>query len=351
VREPTISVVVPTHNRRERLGRLLAGLERQHHAGARFEVVVVVDGSTDDTASMLASLSPPYQLRTIVRAQGGPASARNTAMEAACGDVLLFLDDDVVPYDGLIERHLAVHRREPLAAVIGRMAPPETQRLPSWLDWEATLLERNYAGVVAGAAAPTWALFYTANVSVRRQHALAVGGFDERFKRGEDVEFGRRLAEHGLRFFFLPDAAVKHEPQHTLQQWVRAKFEEGRHRVLLEQPLGTAGIRDVQEDWRRRHVLTKVLVRWCVGHHERTRIVLGALGRLASSRFGSRRFRFFVCSALSNVAYWRGMAEGTGLGRDLWRRVIEPPASTVLLPALRSTDVAGGGSPLQDRQA
>jgi GT2 family glycosyltransferase len=342
-------VVVPTHNRRERLARLLSGLERQHRAGARFEVVVVVDGSTDGTDSMLASLRSPYPLRAIVRGQGGPASARNTAIEAARGDVLLFLDDDVVPQDGLIERHLAVHRMDPLAAAIGRMAPPQGRQLPPWLDWEATLLERNYAGVLAGDAAPTWALFYTANVSVRREHALAVGGFDERFTRGEDVEFARRLAERGLRFFFLSDAAVQHEPQHTLQQWLRAKFEEGRHRVLLEQAIGVAGIRDVQDDWRRRHVLTKLLVRWSTGHRGRTRLVVSALGYLVSARVGSRRFRFLVCSALSNVVYWGGMAEGTGLGRDLWRRVIEPPAAKVLLPTLGIADlgIAGERSPVQ----
>jgi GT2 family glycosyltransferase len=339
-------VVVPTHNRRERLGRLLSGLERQYRAGARFDVIVVVDGSTDGTDSMVASLRSSYPLRMIVRGQGGPASARNTAMEAAGGEVLLFLDDDVVPEDGLIERHLAVHRREPLAAVIGRMAPPNGRQLPPWLDWEATLLERNYAGVLKDGGAPTWALFYTANVSVRREHALAVGGFDERYTRGEDVEFARRLAERGLRFLFLYDAAVQHEPQHTLQQWLRAKFEEGRHRVLLEQSMGVAGIREVQDDWHRRHVLTKLLVRWCTGHPMRTRLVVSALGNLVSTRAGSRRFKFLICSAISNVVYWGGMAEGTGLGRDLWRRVIEPPAANVLLPTtIRFPDLGIAGEP------
>jgi hypothetical protein len=64
---------------------------------------------------------------------------------------------------------------------------------------------------------------------------------------------------------------------------------------------------------------------------------------------GSRRFRFLVCSALSNVVYWGGMAEGTGLGRDLWRRVIEPPAAKVLLPTLGIADlgIAGERSPVQ----
>src|SRR5947209_498379 len=110
--DPTVSVIVPTYNRRTRLGRLLAALDRQHRSGVRFEVVIAVDGATDGTAEMLAGLRPSFPLEVIKLAQGGPAAARNAAIAAATGEVLLFLDDDVVPQDGLFERHLAVHRRD-----------------------------------------------------------------------------------------------------------------------------------------------------------------------------------------------------------------------------------------------
>src|SRR5438876_970797 len=147
---PTVSVIVPTYNRRTRLGRLLAALDRQHRSGVRFEVVITVDGATDGTAEMLARLRPCFPLEVIKRAQGGPAAARNAAIAAATGEVLLFLDDDVVPQDGLFERHLAVHRRDPRAAAVGRMSAPPGAVLPPWLDWEAALLDRHYDRILSG---------------------------------------------------------------------------------------------------------------------------------------------------------------------------------------------------------
>src|SRR5439155_3919209 len=133
-------------------------------------------------------------------------AARNAAFAGASGDVLLFVDDDVIPQDGLIERHVAVHSKDPLAVVAGRMAPPPDHALPVWLAWEAAVIERHYSRIEAGLVPPSWRGFWTPHASVRRADALAVGGFDKGFKRAEDVDFGYRLSTLGLRFYFLPDA-------------------------------------------------------------------------------------------------------------------------------------------------
>ncbi len=233
-RDLDVSVVVPTFNRCGPLARLLAGLERQHARGARFEVIVVDDGSDDGTDAFLATVRTPYPLRAIRQRRQGPAAARNAAIAAASADVLLFLDDDVVPQDGLFEGHLAVHARDPLAAVAGRMAAPAGHTFAPWLDWEATMLERSYARILAGNGGPGWWLFYTANCSVRREHAFAVGGFDERFVRVEDSDLAYRLFARGLRFSFVPDAVVEHEPDRTFETWLRNAFVSGLHRVLME---------------------------------------------------------------------------------------------------------------------
>lgn len=315
---PTLSVIVPTHNRRERLAHLLTGLERQHASGARFEVVVTVDGATDGTEAMLAGLRAPFPLRVIAQAQGGASAARNAAIAAASGDVLLFVDDDVLPQDGLFERHLAVHRRDPLAAVAGRMAAPPTRALPVWLEWEARLLERHYARLVAGRISPSWHDFFTANASVRREHVLAAGGFDQRLRREEDIELARRLASRGLRFYFLSDAVVHHDPDKTLEAWLRLASERGRFQLMFKR-------QDLRADWRQRHPLNRVLARWCVGHAVRTRIVAGALERsMRAAPAGLHRVRMLLCSALVNLKYWGGVADAAGPGA-LWR-ILEQPA-------------------------
>src|SRR5689334_2145975 len=114
----SVSIVVPTYNRRERLERLLNRLDDTRNGTIDLEVVVVVDGATDGTEAMLGALTPSYALRVVVQSNRGPAAARNAAIAVAQGDVLLFLDDDVVPVPGLVERHLQVHERDPHAVVI-----------------------------------------------------------------------------------------------------------------------------------------------------------------------------------------------------------------------------------------
>ncbi len=323
--DPSVSIIVPTYNRRSRLGRLLAALDRQHRSGVPFEVIVAVDGATDGTAEMLSGLRASFPLKVIRQERGGPAAARNAAIAAAAGEVLLFLDDDVVPLDGLFERHLAVHRRDPRAAVVGRMSAPPGAALPPWLDWEAALLDRHYARILSGDIPADWRIFFTANASVRREHAIAVGCFDVRFKREEDIEFAHRLADRGVGFHFIPDAIVHHDPDRTLATWRHVAFERGRHDYILETQLGRAE-RSMRDEWHQRHPMNRALARCCVGHQGRTRVLAGVLERAITSAFQrSRRLRLLLCSALFNVMYWEGVAQAAGLGAGMWKGFLEPP--------------------------
>src|ERR1700737_5151290 len=125
----TTSIVVPPFNRSSRLERLLLRLDELYAGGDRFETVVSVDGSTDGTAEMLANLRVRSPLRVVLGDNAGPCAARNRGMNAASGEIIIFLDDDVTPMDGLIERHLAIHRRAPRAAGIGPILPPPAASL------------------------------------------------------------------------------------------------------------------------------------------------------------------------------------------------------------------------------
>src|SRR4051794_27416912 len=106
---PRLSVVIPSYDRREALGRCLEALGRQTADPSAFEVVVVLDGSTDGSAEMLAGLRPRHALRVERKANGGVASARNRGLELAAAPVVLFLDDDIVATPGLVEAHLRAH--------------------------------------------------------------------------------------------------------------------------------------------------------------------------------------------------------------------------------------------------
>ena len=93
---PELTVVIPTHNRRERLERLLRSLESQTAPNQDFDVIVVVDGASDGTEKMLNAFQVGYQLAVVSTTQGGPARARNEGAARATGTYLLFVDDDMI---------------------------------------------------------------------------------------------------------------------------------------------------------------------------------------------------------------------------------------------------------------
>jgi GT2 family glycosyltransferase len=320
---PSVSVVVSTYNRRAQLERLLRGLDEVRSAAVRLEAVVTVDGCTDTTLDLLATVSLGYSLQVIELATNqGPARGRNRALARARGDVILFLDDDVLPLPGLIERHLAVHRIDPDAVVIGPMLPPSGGGMPAWLRWEAATVQKQYDAIARGDYEPTPRQFYTANASVRRIHALAVGGFDEAFKRAEDVEFAYRLSDRRLRFSFLPEAAVIHAPIRSWEGWLDMAYQYGRHAVIFERDRGRNQLQLAYQEWRQRHPLNRLLARACVGHPARWKI-LGWICAAAFRRERGRRWERLLmglCSAAFSIRYWQGVADESELGKSVWRR-------------------------------
>jgi GT2 family glycosyltransferase len=320
---PSVSVVVSTYNRRTSLERLLRSLDSVRSAATRMEVLVTVDGCTDTTRDLLATISTGYPLRVIeLTTNQGPANGRNRALAQAQGDVILFLDDDVVPLPGLVDHHLAVHRTDTEAVVTGPMLPPTDRVLPAWLRWEAATLQKQYDAIARGDYEPTPRQFYTANASVRRIHALAAGGFDETFKRAEDVEFAYRLADRGLHFTFLPEAAVIHDPLRTWDGWLDVAYQYGRHAVVFERDRGRNQLQLAYQEWYERHALNRLSAQVCVGHPVRWK-AFGRLCRAAVRQKGGRRWerlQMGLCSAAFSIRYWQGVADETELGKKVWVR-------------------------------
>lgn len=319
--QPALSIIVPTFNRRERLERLLLALDNAAQQNPPFEVVVVVDGATDGSVEMLRNLRTTYALRVFEQANQGPAAARNLGIANARADIILFLDDDVIPVDGLIERHLRRHQDDDHAVVIGPMVPPPGLPMAPWIRWESERLEQQYVAMQAGAWAPTARQFYTGNASLRREHALAAGGFNESFKRAEDVEFAYRLADHRMNFHFDIDAAVLHDPGRSFAAWLRVPYEYGRYDVLMAREPGRQWLlRVALHEWQHRRPLNRLLPELCVGHTWRMRTVTTALGLAVRCPLPSAlsRLQIALCSPLFGLQYWQGISDMAGLGADPW---------------------------------
>ena len=197
------SVVVPTRDRAARLHRLLDRLERQTLPRAAFEIVVVDDGSRDETADVLAAeaaraAGPLRVVREPVAR--GPAAARNAGWRAAAAEVIAFTDDDCRPEPGWLEAGLAAIACG-AGLVMGRTisdASPEELATP--FSRAVVLTEEN-------PSYPTCNAFYP------RAVLEAVGGFDESFRLpfGEDMELAWRVKKAGHASAFAADAVVVHD--------------------------------------------------------------------------------------------------------------------------------------------
>jgi GT2 family glycosyltransferase len=311
---PLVSVVVPTYCRRASLARLLDALDRQSYPRSCFEVLVVDDGSTDDTVQLVEERGIRGGVRVIQQQHAGPAEARNRGVAAATGNLVLFLDDDVVPVPELITTHVATHAAEPNAVVIGPMSAPRHWPRPIWVRWEEVQLDKQYRAMIAGDWGCTARQFYTGNASVARTHFLAAGGFDTSFQRAEDVELGYRLADRGARFIFNPEAEVLHFASRSFESWCRIPYQYGRYDVVMQRDKGQHTLDNAAREFHQRHPLNRALLRICAGRPQLVEAVVPALARLAlvAERLGAGRPALYTLSAIFNLRYWQGVFEEVG---------------------------------------
>jgi len=210
---PKISVVLPTFNRMEVLRVCLAALAFQTLPESLWEVIVVDDGSADDTESFCLSLSLPYSLQYLRQSNSGAGAARRAGVEAARGDFVLLCNDDTVASSTLVAEHLRVHIQHPREkwAVLGQFQPSELcaeRALSHWFHSSPSLFPQHSLkpGQLCGSS-----LFVTCNLSLRRDAVLKAGNFDPAFRVGEDTDLGARLARSGYRVFYHPAAHAVHE--------------------------------------------------------------------------------------------------------------------------------------------
>jgi GT2 family glycosyltransferase len=312
-----ISVVLPTYNRLSRLKEVLGALAQQQHPLNTFEVIVVSDGSTDGTHEYLASLQTPFPLTPVIQANQGPAVARNSGIARATGDLVIFLDDDVVPTAQFVAEHVRIHAQQPDLVVLGPMLTPPDFQLSPWIYWEQEMLMKQYQAMQAGAWRPTARQFYTGNTSLARHHLIATGGFDPRFRRAEDLELGYRLARRGLRFVFNPAAIGYHYAERSFQSWLEIPYSYGRNDVIFAREGEPWLVPVLQREFRQRHALIGLLVRLCVDRLTLIRLIMAGLTALANFtyRLGLRKLSRFVFSAMFSLRYYQGVVDELG-GRD-----------------------------------
>jgi peptidoglycan/xylan/chitin deacetylase (PgdA/CDA1 family)/GT2 family glycosyltransferase len=209
---PEISAVIATYNRREILLRSLQTLFAQDLAPELYEVVVVVDGSTDGTAEALRELHPRCGWRVLERPNGGISPARNDGIRIARGQIILILDDDIFCEPDVLRQHIAAHQNGLPQIVFGPvMISPESHATLA-TDWHRETVDAWMASLAHGA--PLQWPYHAAidpNTSLHRTIFRDYGAFDESLPyQREDSEIGMRFWKRGVPFRFLPTAVTYH---------------------------------------------------------------------------------------------------------------------------------------------
>jgi glycosyltransferase involved in cell wall biosynthesis len=189
-----------TYNRAALLERVLDACFEQTIPERSYEVVLVNDGSSDETPAVIERARGRAGCRFVVvdQSNAGLAKGRNAGIARASGERIVFIDDDVLPLPNFLEEHLRSHASHPQAIVRGGAINVESfDELPPPV-WTI----KNYSGNY----------FWTTNVSVPLAAIRAIGGFNENFSEygWEDIDVGLRLRGRGVRAVFNPKALAYH---------------------------------------------------------------------------------------------------------------------------------------------
>jgi len=220
---PTVSVIVPAHNEESCIEACVDSLLRQEYPRERFEIIVVDNGSSDNTVAILSTYRT--QIRILHESRRGPAAARNSGVFASNNEIVAFTDADCVA-----DQHWLVNLVQPLSnphvgVVGGRIRAHEPITEMERYRESLTDHESSIKGKIPTVATVNWAS--------RTADIRALGGFDCELKQGEDSDLSMRMFFAGHAFRYQPDAVVFHRNEKTLAQLFRVGAKHGMASVRL----------------------------------------------------------------------------------------------------------------------
>lgn len=207
------TVIIPTFNRWDALEETLAGLSRQDHPANRWEVVVVDDGSTDDTQTSIQRWieEAAIQVRYLKQINSGPSAARNRGALEAHGDALIFIDNDILVKPDFVRAHVDALAAHPGCWVMGRVVHPPELRRTAFGRYRDSVWEAFHEAHADERVSETSGMT-AANVSLPAADFHRLGGFDEDFTIAscEDCDLGIRARQAGIRVMYDPRIIVLH---------------------------------------------------------------------------------------------------------------------------------------------
>lgn len=231
------SVIIPTYNGAHKIPLLLDALLKQTFSD--FKIVVVVDGSTDNTLEVLHQYKNKFNsFKIIEQPNGGRAKVKNRGAKEAQGKLLIFFDDDMIPSPDSVKKHYEFHLQNELNFILGANQveyvdsnKTDIQNYKAWLSkkwitkYEQNITRLNFNNL----------FFTTANCSVPRKIFEQLNGFDERLTDAEDFNFAYRAMEKNIPVYFdQTNIAIHNDPISCVSYIKRIRQYRQAHQKLNE---------------------------------------------------------------------------------------------------------------------
>ena len=233
--EPLISVIVPTYQRCASVGRLLLALSHQTMPAEKYEVIVVIDGSTDGTREMVEQSQSPFKLKNIWQPNQGRAIACNLGIREAEGSLVVILDDDMEPSAHLLDAHWDAHTAGLRIGVLGAVPIWVEPTSPPVLQYIGEKFNEHLERL----AKPDYTLnlrdFFSGNFSIRRSLLTEVGLFNDQFKiyGNEDLELSWRLRQAGIQLVYCAEASAIQHHEKDYATLARDNIDKGKTSILF----------------------------------------------------------------------------------------------------------------------
>jgi GT2 family glycosyltransferase len=252
-----ISVIIPVLNGEATLGEQLDALAEQKYTG-EWEIIVADNGSTDRTRELVQDYQQhlPHLRLVDASARAGVSYARNVGVAHAAGDAFLFCDADDVVAPGWVAALANALREHDL--VVGFMQTKQLNRQLKWQRPSPPTGEKPVLGFLPYAQ--------TGNCGVSRRAFEAAGGFSDRFRRGQDIDFSWRVQLQGYPLHVVPEAIVYYRYRDSLLQTWRQLVQYSQVHVLLYRHYAAHGMprssrREITRRYRRLLRRSPVLLR------------------------------------------------------------------------------------------
>ncbi|HIJ59283.1 MAG TPA: glycosyltransferase [Nitrospirae bacterium] len=236
-----ISVIMPTYNRVNELIRTLKALEEQTLSKNFFEVIIVDDGSKDDTAERVKDFmtSTMLDIKYYRQDNSGPATARNLGIKKSKRDLIVFLGDDTTPASDFLKIHFETHlhkNTDSKIAVLGYTGWPEGYKITPFLRYINGYGAQFGYELIQDGEFVNFSLFYTSNISLPKALLNRLDyNFDEQFSIAgwEDTDIGYRLQQKGMNIFYNEKAKTQHFHKINILTFCKRQFKIGNFSKIM----------------------------------------------------------------------------------------------------------------------